>query len=144
MSVVPVDRSDLAALLETARVVVTEGVHAEDAVETLSGIIDRYRIDYVVNPDDNKLPQNAEGNVAADEVSLNIGDVKVTFLDDVGDELEDGQAAHQNLALVEVDGLDPRRVMRAEFDDIDYSSDALFRVRLTLLPKIPVLEMKSG
>jgi hypothetical protein len=65
-------------------------------------------------------------------IELNMGDIKITFLDPHGDPLPRGEMAFGHRAIVDIPGLDSKRIKRVEFDDIDYSDISPYTIRVEL------------
>ena len=126
MTIVPIDRSDLKALLALA-----------DRVNGYEEICSKYDLSDFDPPLDGDIPRTSDGEVAVDSVVLNVGDVKVSFLTTDGEPLPRGEVARRELSLVEVDGLEPGRIRSVEFDNIDYATPGPFLVRLEIYPWSP-------
>lgn len=128
MSLLPIDRDDLKALLEFA-----------EQHDALDEIRSRYSVADAQQADPESVPVTPGGGIAVDEVSLNIGDISVRFLGADGGPLQPGQPAMCHLVEVHIPDVDPRRILSAQFDDIDYTSPDFYRVRVELLPFVPEL-----
>lgn len=133
MALVPVDRNDLIQLLEAAR---RDG--------GLDDVVGRYDLPPVANPDDHDVPRTPAGDVAVDTVRLQIGDVTVSFTDQDGNPLSKDALPRCDMAIVNIPGVDPNRILRAEFDAVDYANPDVFRVGVSLLCKVPELQARSA
>lgn len=130
MSLLPIDRDDLKALLEFAA--------QHDALDEIRS---RYTVADAQQDEPGSVPVTPGGDLAVDEVTLAIGDITVRFLGEDGNPLQPGQPALCHLAEVRIPDVDPRRILSVEFDDIDFRNPGFFRVKAELLPFVPELHV---
>lgn len=130
MSLLPIDRDDLKALLEFAA--------QHDALDEIRS---RYSVVDAQQADAESVPVTPDGDIAVDEVCLNIGDVFIRFLDGDGKPLQPGQPACSHLVEVRIPGVDPRRILSVEFSDVDYTVEDFFLLKVGLIPFVPELHI---
>jgi hypothetical protein len=128
MSVVPVDREDLKTLLAVAGRILAMSTDTTMR-DYLMPILGRYQLG---------IDSSESREIVTDLVSLNIGDVRVTFYEPGGLPLRRGGIATKFRAMVEIDGLESNRIIGASFDEIDYSKNETFLVHLKILPSLPI------
>lgn len=77
--------------------------------------------------------------IETESVSLNLGDIKIDFLNRKGEPLKPGETAYCYQFRISGGGIDPRRVVAVELPRLDYDNlkELLVKVILrTALPKI--------
>ena len=70
-----------------------------------------------------------------DKVHLNIGDIKITFLNAKGDPWEEGDdPIHKHLFIIEGPGIDPNRVASVTIPTLSYGDHGLLTVQVEMRP----------
>ena len=85
-------------------------------------------------------PLVREGDVA----ELNMGDIKLTFLNTKGEPAKHGDLVISSRWKIEGTGLDSERVMRVEIPTLDKCVDEYLMVKVTMAPSILVDGRKKG
>lgn len=70
-------------------------------------------------------------------VSLNMGDLKIEFLNRSGEPLKPGDTAYCYKFRVSGVGIDPERVVAVEIPRLDYGNPDELLVKVTLRPSLP-------
>jgi hypothetical protein len=80
-----------------------------------------------------------EDDIEMETVCLNIGDIKITFLDAWGkpSRYGSGKTLRRNMFTIEGPGIDPLRVKRVTIPPLDYSSAELLMVKIEMYPWNP-------
>jgi hypothetical protein len=71
-------------------------------------------------------------DVNTEVVELNMGDVKITFLDPTGKPLKRGGEARRFMFDVEGPGIDPLRVRRVIIPPLDYSCSDMLTIKVEM------------
>ena len=76
------------------------------------------------------------GEVEMETVSLNMGDLKIEFLNRQGEPLKPGDVAHCYRFRLSGGGIDPKRVVAVEIPRLDYDCADELLVKVTLRPSL--------
>jgi len=87
-----------------------------------------------------------EDDIEMETVCLNIGDIKITFLDACGNPSRhgSGKTLRRNMFTIEGPGIDPLRVKRVTIPPLDYSSGELLMVKIEMYPWNPADFVPQG
>ena len=77
-------------------------------------------------------------------VELNMGDVKITFLDPTGEPLKRGGEARRCMFEVEGPGIDPLRVCRVIIPPLDYGCSDMLTIKVEMYTGDLGLEAPCG